>query len=169
LTPEKPEEPEAVIPAPAPAPVPVQRPATKPVARKPAPVVNPLACAEMDYKNTQLSAQIVELEEKVKSLQAAIETAHASASAAAAQAATKATKPKAAKKKPEPEPVNWTLYGGIGGGLLALIGLVVFLLKRRKKAAAGEAGPGFFARFKKGKKEEVAHEEPVAEEPPAET
>lgn len=146
---------ERAVPKP-PAPVP------KPVARKPAPAAS-RACAEMDYKNTQLSAQIVELEEKVKSLQAAVETAQASATAAATAAVSVATKPKSAKKKAaEPAPgIDWMLYGGVGGAVVAVLGLLMVILRRRKKG-----GPGLFSRFKKGKKEvpvEAAPEEPPVE------
>jgi pilus assembly protein FimV len=156
---------------PAPVPPPAPAPAPKPAPRKPAAApASSRACAELDYKNTQLSAQIVELEEKVKSLQVAVESAQASASAATA-AMTAATKPKSAKKKaPEPPPaVNWMLYGGIGGGVLALLGLIVFVLRRRKRAKSGQAKPGFFAHFKKGKKQEPVLEGGGADEPPVET
>ena len=144
---------ETIIP---PTPVP-RKPA--PAARKPA--APSRACAELDYKNTQLTAQIVELDAKVDSLQTAVETAQASASAATAATAamSAATKPKASKKK-APEPAaetNWALYGGIGGGIVAVLGLLVFVLRKRKT---------LFARFKKGKKAEesapeVPHEEPT--------
>jgi pilus assembly protein FimV len=162
---------EEVLAAPLPKPAPKPMPASP--QRKPAAApANVRLCAEMDYKNTQLSAQIVELEEKVKSLQAAVETAHASASAAAAAVKTvpgpsTATKAKAAKKKPDAEPINWALYGGIGGGVVAVLGLIGFVLRRRKKAKSGEVKPGFFARLKR--KEEPHLEEAPAAEPPAET
>lgn len=149
-------------------------PAPKPVVRKAMPAAASRACAEMDYKNTQLSAQIVELEEKVKSLQAAVDTAQASATAAAAATATAtaataavstATKPKSAKKKAEATPgIDWMLYGGIGAAAVAVLGLLVVILRRRKK----KGGPGLFARFKKGKKE-AAPAEAAPEEPPVES
>ena len=151
-----------VMPAPAPVPVPVPVPApvptrviTAPPAACPKPaapaVAAPAACASTEYQNGLLSAQIVELEEKVRALEQAM---HQSGNAlpappAAPTAAAVPPKPKAAapavpprpsaRKKVE-EPFPWLLVGGALGLvlLLAVAGLLL-LRRRRKRALAGEA------------------------------
>lgn len=55
--------------------------------------------------------------------------------------------PKAEKRKSQKSGMNWWLFGGITAGLLAIGGLVWFLLARRKR-----------------KKEEEEYEEYLAEE-----
>jgi Tfp pilus assembly protein FimV len=94
------------------------------------------ACSEMDYKNGLLSAQIVELEDKVKLLQLAMD-AKAEAPPEAKKAAAPPPPPpppkseaKAAHKEEPAFP--WLLVAG-GVLLLALIaGGVWFMLSRRK-------------------------------------
>ena len=115
------------------------------------------ACSSLDYKNGLLSAQIVELEEKVKLLQLAIEGKREGAPPAAAVAAPVikgpvAIKPEAHPKKDKAKTAEpgheqtgglpW-LWIGIGSAVAALIaGGVFFLLRRRKKkkAAGGASG-----------------------------
>jgi hypothetical protein len=92
------------------------------------------ACSEMDYKNGLLSAQIVELEDKVKLLQLAMD-----GKAEAPPAAKKAAPPPPPPPKPAAKATHkeegafpWLLVGG-GVALLALIGGAVwFMLSRRK-------------------------------------
>ena len=156
-------------PLPQPQPVPVPVPASVPVpvsvvsavprpapARPPAPAIRfaqPVpastcpsseqvkACAAVDYKNGLLSAQIVELEEKVKALELAIRGS-AAFPEVAAQPAAKAPAP-----PPPPPPPRKTVVTKKEGfpwlismGLLALIagigGAAFYLLKKRKANAA---------------------------------
>jgi Tfp pilus assembly protein FimV len=92
------------------------------------------ACSEMDYKNGLLSAQIVELEDKVKLLQLAMD-----GKAETPAAPKKAEPPPPAPPKPTAKAAHkeegafpWLLVGG-GVLLLALIvGGVWFMLSRRK-------------------------------------
>lgn len=127
------------------------------------------ACAATEYKNGLLSAQVVELEEKVRQLQRVIEasaastavasatgtpahggSADASAVASAAAAAASASAPRPAIPPPPPKPAKplkhegeglpWLLIGG-GLGVLALLGGAGwFLMKRRNEAAAPATG-----------------------------
>jgi pilus assembly protein FimV len=157
-----------VIPAPiavAPAPKPVVAEAPpKPVAKaapKPAPPVMPVAapaascpkprfsddeiraCATRDYKNAMLSAQIVELEEKVKALQASLDgpAGVAPAPATVHQAVqVKAAPPQvrtAAVKKANPPadtPFPWAWIGAAVAALvIAAAGVVIFLKRRGKR------------------------------------
>ena len=150
-------------PNPAPPPAPVAKPAL-PVAAAPAPAEKPApalprrapsaaacpqqfsaeqikACAATDYKNGLLSAQIVELEEKVKALQQAMESR---AEAAPAKVATPA-KPKVTPPLVPPKVVakqesgfGWLLWSGIVIVLLAAIGAGVYLFLRRRKSKSAE-------------------------------
>ena len=95
-------------------------------------------CAALDYKNGVLSAQIVELEEKVKVLQQAMEARPA------APPPIKAAEPAplaaaAAAAKPKPKTTPWLLIGGIAAGVLALLGGGAFYFVRRKRQAKGKA------------------------------
>lgn len=100
------------------------------------------ACAETDYKNGLLSAQIVELEEKVKALELAMKgtsVAPASVTKAAAAKAAKAPPPPL-KPASRPAPAKdsgfpWLIAGG-GAGLLALVGVAVFVFLRRRRKGA---------------------------------
>ncbi len=156
-------------PAPPPAPVPVPVPAPPPLptplpvaAPEPAPApavaalprMHPAAavcpqinaeqlrtCAALDYKNGLLSARIVELEEKVKALQAAIEgradAATVPAPVAVIRAPAKARLP-VLPPKPERKKSHFPWPWAIGGAvLLAAIGGGVALALRRKKAGPG--------------------------------
>ncbi len=102
------------------------------------------ACSEMDYKNGLLSAQIVELEDKVKQLQLAMEGKTDAAQAASKPPPPPPPKPaaKAAAKadaKAEQGGFPWLLVAG-GTVLLAVIGGAVwFFLSRRKGKSAETA------------------------------
>ena len=141
-------------PAPA-APVAVRPSVPVPVPEAPAPVARPAIvlrqpsaapscpqqfsaeqmkdCAAIDYKNGLLSAQIVELEEKVKGLQLAMERRTQAAPKPAVKKAAPA--PALAAPTPLPKPVGgfpWLLVSGIVLLLAALGGGVFFVLSRRK-------------------------------------
>lgn len=102
------------------------------------------SCATRDYKNAMLSAQIVELEEKVKALQAALDVPAGIAPAAAVK--VNAIKPAkgapppirtAARKKAMPPveetPFPW-MWIGAAFAALAAVGLAtIVVLKRRAK------------------------------------
>lgn len=110
------------------------------------------SCATRDYKNAMLSAQIVELEEKVKALQAALD-APAGAVPAPPPAAT-AIKPARAAPPPirtaprmkamaapaDEAPFPWLWIGAALAALAAAAAAAVVVLKRRSqgKAAAPE-------------------------------
>jgi hypothetical protein len=154
-------------PAPPPAPVPVAVPAPAPVAARvePAPAralscprpqftaAQIKTCATLDYKNAMLSAQIVELEEKVKLLQMAMEARPRAAALAApppirtaSKSAPAAAGPKAAGESGMP----WLRIGAAGAAVLVVLaGAAVFFAKRRAKGPARTASaPGFMARLR---------------------
>lgn len=136
-------------------------------------------CAALDYKNGALTAQIVELEEKVKLLQLAMEgkkAAKASVSASAAVPApiklppkltVPASAPAKANAKAEPAPFPW-LWIGIGVAVLLVGAGGAFWFVKRKKAAKdapAEARPGLLARLKgRFSKKAKADEAPAPEE-----
>lgn len=142
-----------VMPAPAPVPVPAPVPTrviTAPPAACPKPVAPavaaPAACASTEYQNGLLSAQIVELEEKVRALEQAMhQNGNALPAPAAAavppkpKAAAPAVPPRPTARKKVEEPFPWLLVGGALGLvlLLAVAGLLL-LRRRRKRALAGE-------------------------------
>ena len=139
-------------------------------------------CAALDQKNGVLTAKIVELEEKVKLLQLAIEHKDAAAGSHAEAASTPppvlsraalAKKNAAAASKGEELP--WMLIAGVAGALIVTGLAVWFLLRRRKRKAAlpvavAAAAPktgmlaGLAARFKRkpAVPAPVAHAEPDA-------
>lgn len=99
------------------------------------------ACAAADYKNGLLSAQIVELEEKVKALQLAIDKRDAPAAAKPAPKKAIPT-PALAPAKPATKaegsfPWLWVIV--IVAVMAALGGGVAFYLSRRKTEAADTA------------------------------
>lgn len=157
-------------PAPPPAPAPVPAPVAAPVAARvePAPVravscprpqftaAQIKACSTLDYKNAMLNAQIVELEEKVKLLQMAIEARPRAAALAApppirtaSKSAPAASGPKAAKAGGK-SGMPWLPIGAAGAAaLVVLAGVAVFFAKRRAKGPARAASaPGFMARLR---------------------
>lgn len=100
------------------------------------------ACAVTGYKNGLLSAQIVELEEKVRALELAMKGGTPAAAPVpnatakpAAKGAPPSLAPKVARKKTDGFP--WLLAAGIVAALAALGGAVFFFLRRRKAAANG--------------------------------
>ena len=92
------------------------------------------SCASIDANNALLSAQIVELEDKVKQLQVAMEGKHA-APDATLHKAEPAPPLAPALAKPVVKPAAgfpWLLVIGIVLALLAIGGAVWFMLSRRK-------------------------------------
>lgn len=142
-----PEPPQLASPRPAPsqparpAPPSVAAAAPKPAVAKlaapkhlPAPDRPDTACMALDYQNAQLSAQIVDLEEKVKALQLAVDLQ--ATPAPKKPAPVKATRP---VKRAEPGASGWILYGSAGAGVLALFGAGGWFGRRwyiRRKAGA---------------------------------
>lgn len=160
-TPAPPPKP-APVAAPAPAPVAAATPAPLVLPPKPAPILpkpalvipspppaartcptaeQVQACAETDYKNGLLSAQIVELEEKVKALELAMKGRTELPPAELPTAAPARLGPpppvKAAAPKKEAG-LPWLLIGG-GLALLAAIGGGLFFFLKRRKGKAGDA------------------------------
>lgn len=130
-------------------------------------------CAAIDYKNGLLSAQIVELEEKVKLLQLAIEGKNAMPGASAKSVQKAAPAKAAPAQPPRPAPAKpkagfpWLLAGGAAAALLGLGAGVFFFLRRRKaksaEVAASDSAAWYaklMARFKR-KPREAAVEAPV--------
>jgi hypothetical protein len=187
-------------PAPVPVPVPVPAPAPKPVIaapvappvvhmKAPAPAPQPFTAAQirtaalLDAKNAALSGRIVELEEKVKTLGAALQSSVAPASApklapAPAVKPRPVAKPLPAKLAPMGEPVKknvgttpWLFIGIAGVIMLALAGLLALILRGKRKAkvkvkeSSQAAMPRFIAsvrdRLKPAPKKEVETEAEV--------
>jgi hypothetical protein len=174
------------------APLPAARKARLPARKSGAGACAPLSdtekarlCQAIDYQNGLLSAQIVELEEKVRLLQGAIEgklPPPASVPAPAVASVPKGPPPKliaasaaskAKKARLDESSFPW-LWIGIGVAVLALAGGGGWYVWRRKTGKGkvkeeeeGEAKPGLLARLKaKFKKKDAAsllHEEPTAE------
>jgi hypothetical protein len=130
--------------------VPKPAPPIVPIAAPPASCPKPRfsddeirACATRDYKNAMLSAQIVELEEKVKALQASLDGMSAAGAAPLAKvhktAQIKAAPPPIripALKKGKPAavtPFPWMWIGAAVAALLIAAAGVVIVLKRRGK------------------------------------
>ncbi len=173
-----------VIPVKAAAPA----PAPKPVVVYAAPAPQPFTAAQirtaamLDAKNAALSGRIVELEEKVKTLGAALQATKAPAAAPApvAKAHPPAAKPLPAKLSPMGEPVSkpvgetpWLFIGIAGVIMLALAGLLAVIRRGKRKKevkiraqAAQAAMPRFIAsvrdRLKPAAKTEL-EPEPEAE------
>lgn len=159
-----PAPPPAPVLAPVPAPVAVAAPVVArpaaPVREEPAPKPKPAivlhvpsanaacpqkfsdeqikACTATEYQNGLLSAQIVELEEKVKALQLVVDGKAEPKAAAPAPKITPPLVPPKAKKEPVPG-FPWLLVSGIVVLLAAIGGGVWFMLSRRKKKSAEAA------------------------------
>lgn len=162
------------------APVPVKSSPTLATAPAPlllrAPVARPAACvqqftaaqigtcAALDAKNEALSAQIVELEEKVKRLTVAMHAGAAPATPAtpaapAAPVAAVAAVAPAAKPLPEKlapmgaavsKPAGatpWLFIGIASAAVLALVGVLLYLLKRQRMGKKTPAVAGARTRF----------------------
>ncbi len=125
-------------------------------------------CAALDARNAQLNVQIVELEEKVGRLTLAMQERVRPAAAAAPAA----LKPIPAARKPA-RATPWLLIGLASAAAFALVGVLVYFLRRKRKAAtvrpAAKAKAGFIASVKnrllRVKKEAEA---PIKVEPAAE-
>ncbi|HEU4852009.1 MAG TPA: hypothetical protein VFT37_07625 [Telluria sp.] len=154
LTPEPPAPPRrSVAPVPAPATEPAPSPA--PAARPRAARAPDLACQALDYKNAQLAAQIVDLEEKVKALQATIDLqVMPDRPGVVAAPVAKPAVPKNPKAAKGGVP-GWIAYAGVG--LVVVLGGGGLLRRRRRLRADDrpivDARPGAVAA-------------PVAETPP---
>jgi hypothetical protein len=99
-------------------------------------------CAAVDYKNGLLSAQIVELEEKVKQLQLAVEGKADTPPAAAKPAPPPPPPPPIRAAKPAPAAdagFPWLIVAGAVLALAVIGGAVWFFLSRRKGRAAEAA------------------------------
>ncbi|MDL2357022.1 MAG: hypothetical protein QFF03_17350, partial [Pseudomonadota bacterium] len=109
-------------------------------------------CAALDAKNAALSAQIVDLEEKVRRLSAAMHAVAAQPVAAATPAPAAHTPAPAPAHAPE-HATPWLFIGLASAVVLALIGVLLYLLQRKRKAvlmkAGGQPGPGLIAKVKK--------------------
>jgi pilus assembly protein FimV len=160
LTPDpNPVPPPAAAPAPLPAPAPSDHALEAAIARAAMPAPAPLraapggraacpqpfsaeqirTCAELDYKNAALTAQIVELEDKVRLLQLAVDGKPEHP----APAAPKKAAPAPPAPKPVPAPARktpWLLTALGVAALLALAG-AGFVILRKKRAAKAKAKP----------------------------
>jgi hypothetical protein len=181
-------------PAPPPVPVPVAKPAmpapaepavsdkpAAPVPRRAAACPQQFsaeqvkACAATDYRNGLLSAQIVELEEKVKALQVAMENRAEPAAAKPVKPVKHAVTPPLLPPKPAPAPASgfpWLLVSGIILLLAAMGGGVFFFLSRRKsktvETAAADSAAWYarlVARFKRKPKAILLTEEEAPKVP----
>jgi hypothetical protein len=166
-------------------------PVAPPVIRAAAPAPQPFTAAQirtaalLDAKNAALSGRIVELEEKVKTLGAALEASAAPAPkpAPVVKPPPPAAKPLPAKLAPMGEPVKkpagatpWLFIAIAGVIMLALAGVLAFVTRGKRKNkvkvakdASQAAMPRFIAsvrdRLKPAAKVEAAPEpeaEPVA-------
>jgi Tfp pilus assembly protein FimV len=137
--------PAASIPAPAPAPAAAAAPGPAPArtsepvaAAKPAVRQKPsqpdVACQALDYKNAQLTAQIVDLEEKVKALQYAVDMQGTSVPAPAVKSPAPARKA-AARPAAKTKSALWPAFAGIGVVALGGGGWWAWRLRRRRSAA----------------------------------
>jgi hypothetical protein len=132
-------------------------------------------CAALDAKNAALTAQIVELEDKVRLLTVAM---HGQvAPAAAARPSAHAPAPMKLAQAPAKKPAGatpWLFIGIASAAVFALIGVLVYFMRRKRKAAKAakkvvKVSPGFMAsvrnRLLPSKKEP---EPPVQVEPTVE-
>jgi hypothetical protein len=112
------------------------------------------ACAATEYQNGLLSAQIVELEDKIKVLQLAAEGKSPAASASASASAVSAKKVTPSLLPPKPVAkaeagFPWLLVSGIVVLLAAIGGGVYFWLSRRKKPSVEAAAADSVAWYSK--------------------
>ena len=131
-------------------------------------------CAALDANNTALSAQIIELEEKVRRLTAAMHAGAVAPVASATPAAPKAPptvlSPMGAPLRKPAGATPWLFIGVASAAVFALVGVLLMLLQRKRKAAgstpAARVGPGLIASVKdrllRGRK---AADMPAAVEP----
>ena len=109
-------------------------------------------CAAMDASNAALSAQIVELEAKVQRLTVAMRAAAAPVPLAAQPVLNKLPKvltPMGAAVAKPAAATPWLFIGAASAAVFALIGVLLYLLQRKRKAArstpAVPASFGFIA------------------------
>ncbi len=126
-------------------------------------------CLALDVKNATLTAQIVELEAKIKALQETIEVKPEPVEAPVPKAPVPGKVPKALDKKADKkaEGLPWLWIGSVSGVALLLALVAVFVMRARKKGqgAVSAAKPGLFARLFGGKKKHDAAVAAVPEEP----
>lgn len=134
----KPVEPPPVAKAPA---IVLRQPSAPAACPQPFSAEQIKACAAIDYKNGLLSAQIVELEEKVKALQVAM-AARSEPAEPPKPVVKRIPPPLAALPKPAPKPEHgfpWLLVSGVIVLLAAIGGAVFFVLSRRKSKSVETA------------------------------
>jgi hypothetical protein len=125
-------------------------------------------CAALDQKNAALTAQIVELEDKVRLLQLAIEARRAPSARPVAMPAPKAA---VAPDQKARRSLPWLPIGIATAGLVAALLALAWFMRRKRKTDKGRtrlaapAKSGFIAsvkhRLMPGKKEAEAEAEPV--------
>jgi hypothetical protein len=114
-------------------------------------------CTALDARNAALSAQIVELEEKIRRLTVAIQAGAGSRATAAPappappipKAAPEVLAPMGAPARKTAGATPWLFIGIASTAVLSLAGVLFYLLQRKRKAAkakpAVRVGPGFIA------------------------
>jgi len=115
------------------------------------------SCVVLGAKNTLLREQLVQLEDKVKLLQVA-------AGAAPSEAPRAPRKKRKQPEAPPPAETAWLPLAGAGAAVLALLGGLVFIVRRRKagvRAAEPRVGLATRLRARLGRKSAA----PVAVEP----
>lgn len=126
-------------------------------------------CAALDYKNAMLTAQIVELEEKVALLQSAVSgprPAPASPPKAVLPPPQSGVAPKGTQ--PASAPAGGMLWWLAGGAVVALLGALIFVLWRKmnKGGVAPLPMPKFFTQLKtRLSRKKALPEEALVEEP----
>ena len=111
-----------------------------PAACAPQPAAEKLdACVALGKKNAALRHELVRIEEKVKVLQVAAGAAPAHAAEPAPKGAPRIQRKPKKAAPPEPEvALPWLLIGGGLAAALALAGVAIALLRRRKRSRFGK-------------------------------
>ena len=151
----------AAVPHVAAAVVVAPRPPLLPPSPMMAPVARPAACvqqftaaqigtcAALDADNAVLGARIVELEEKVRRLTVAMQAGAVAPAARAAPAPPKALAPMGAPARTPAGATPWLFIGVASTAVFALVGVLLILLQRKRKAAtstsAARGGAGLIA------------------------